>query len=328
MTSILTYHVQHRRDFKTQLQKAQLIADYAVQHKKKPKELTSRLVKAIGLPSAISNQILRKYGRGTIKTARNVNLIIPGQGIKYNQIQQTITLTPLKISFRWNCGRSFKKINQVEIDSKRFMVSVTFDNSKAVTLDNILSLDLNCGFGRHVINAVDHQAKHVLNLGKQGPHLRHKYYKLRRQFQQNGEFSKVKEVGDREKRILKDLDHKMSLMIVDYAEKKGLRIVMEDLSGIRNSAKKAGNGSRTKNRLVNSWSFYRLQQFIQYKSKLRGIPVDFVPPHYTSQTCSYCKVLGIRNKEIFQCHNRKCGKRMHADVNAAYCVGKRWKGEL
>ena len=70
---------------------------------------------------------------------------------------------------------------------------------------------------------------------------------------------------------------------------------MEDLEGIRKSKIK-GNGSRNVNRLVNSWSFYRLQFFVTYKAKLLGIPVIKVQPHYTSQLCSYCGIKGNRKK--------------------------------
>ena len=60
----------------------------------------------------------RKYGRGTIKEAHNVNLIIPNQTTKvnskvYNSIiweNGVVTLKPLKLSFRWNPGRNFASV--------------------------------------------------------------------------------------------------------------------------------------------------------------------------------------------------------------------------
>ena len=70
---------------------------------------------------------------------------------------------------------------------------------------------------------------------------------------------------------MKDLDHKISRKVVNYALQNKLKIVVENLKGIRNGSKK-GNGSKGKNRVVNSWSFYRLQSFIEYKSKEHGIP--------------------------------------------------------
>jgi IS605 OrfB family transposase len=137
-------------------------------------------------------------------------------------------------------------------------------------------LDHNCGVGRHIINAANLQTGEVINLGKCGPNDRKMYFKKRQK-------QKVK--GHKEKRKMKDLDHKISRTIVNYALKHKLRIVVENLKGIRNNARK-GKGSKTKNRFVNSWSFYRLQQFIEYKSKEHGIPFEKINPHYTSQECS------------------------------------------
>ena len=333
--SILSYHIKHRRDFTTELNKAKIVANYAVLNKMNKKLLSSKYVKYAGLPSAISNQILRKYGRGTIKEASNVNLIVPGQGIRYDKDRMTVTLIPLKVTFRWNCGREFIKINQVEIDNDKFMIAVTFDKEDAnENKEDIISLDLNCGYGRHIINAVDHKLKHVINLGKKGPHIRHKYFKLRQKLQSEKNYEQIKKISDREKRITRDMDHKMSNKIVEYAKMNNLKIIMEDLKGIRKSAQKEyplsniGKGSKTRNRLVNSWSFYRLQSMITYKAELHGIPIQKVSPHYTSQTCSYCKVIGTRDKKTFQCNNKQCMKKMNSDINAAYCVGKRYKGLL
>jgi len=334
--SILSYHIKHKRDFTHYLNKAKIVANYAVLNKMNKTLLSSKYVKHIGLPSAISNQILRKYGRGTIKEASNVNLIVPGQGIRYDKKTITVTLIPLKVSFRWDCGREFVKINQVEIDNDKFMIAVTFNNRDVnENEEDIISLDLNCGYGRHIINAVDHKRKHVINLGKNGPHIRHKYFKLRQKLQSEKKYEQIKKISDREKRITRDMDHKMSNKIVEYARKNNLKIIMEDLKGIRKCATKndplkkyEGKGFKTRNRLVNSWSFYRLQSMITYKAELHGIPVKKVPPHYTSQTCSYCRVIGTRDRKTFQCNNKLCMKKMNSDINAAYCVGKRYKGIL
>jgi len=336
VVSILSYHIKHRRDFTQDLNKAKIVANYAVLNKMNKKLLSSKYVKHIGLPSAVSNQILRKYGRGTIKEASNVNLIVPGQGIRYDKKTITVTLIPLKVSFRWDCGREFVKINQVEIDNDKFMIAVTFINGDVnENKEDIISLDLNCGYGRHIINAVDHKRNHVINLGKNAPHIRHKYFKLRQRLQIEKNYEQIKKISDKEKRITRDIDHKMSKKIVEYARVNNLKIIMEDLKGIRKCAtnkdplkKYEGKGSKTKNRLVNSWSFYRLQSMITYKAKLHGIPVQKVPPHYTSQTCSYCRVIGTRDRKTFQCNNKFCMKKMNSDINAAYCVGKRYKGLL
>ena len=113
--------------------------------------------------------------------------------------------------------------------------------------------------------------------------------------------------------------------MVNYALKNKLRIVVENLDGIRNGSKK-GKGSKGGNRVVHSWSLYRLQSFIEYKSKELGIPFQHLIPHYTSQECSYCGIIGTREKESFICNNKYCKSyhlKRHADVNASFNVGKR-----
>jgi len=336
MVTIKTYHVKHRRNFNDLLDKAKKVANYACQNKKNKKILTSKYVKHFGLPSAVSCQILRKYGRGTIKKVKNVNLIVPNQKVTrklknstkiYRSIiyqNETVTLKPLKLSFRWNPGLDFKKINQVEISNNKFMISVTFDNKeeKKVQYDHILGIDLNCGVGRHIINAANLRTKEVLNLNKQGPNIRKMYFKKRKN-QTNKKKQKIK--NNKEYRRLKDLDHKMSRKIVNYALQNKLKIVVEDLKGIRNRCKK-GKGSRIVNRFVNSWSFFRLQFFIEYKAKECGISFIKVKPHYTSQECSYCSIIGKRNGKSFVCTNKHCKtfkKERNSDINAAFNVGKR-----
>ena len=78
-----SYHVKHRICMKEHLCNAMKVANHAVLNKNNKKLLTSKHVKQFNLPSAISNQILRKYGRGTISAsqqeAKNVNFIVPNQ---------------------------------------------------------------------------------------------------------------------------------------------------------------------------------------------------------------------------------------------------------
>lgn len=326
---IRTYHVKHRQNFDDFLDKAQLIANYAVENKNNKKLLSSKNVKEHKLPSTIANQILRKYSRGNIQKAENVNLIVLNaktkiknkSGIKeYSTIEYDngwVKIKPLHICFRWNPGKKIDEIKLIEITKDKFMVSATFfETIVHQKYDNVLGLDLNCGIGRSIVNAADMKSNKVLNLGKNGPNIRKKYFMKRK---------KQKIPGNREKRIMRDIDHKISRKIVDYAYNNGLKIVVEDLSGIRNQSKK-GNGLKRVNRVVNSWSFYRLQQFIEYKSKERDIPFVKINPHYTSQECSYCHIIGNRNKDVFICSNKHCLKyrqKRHADVNAAFNVGYR-----
>ncbi len=332
---VRSYCVKHNLNLETQLKAAFGVAQFAVQNKNNRKKLSSKYVKHFGLPSAISNQILRKYGRGNIKEATNVNLIVPnsskrnykmkdGTTKEYRNItyeEETVILKPLKLQFRWNPGRNFLHINQVEVLPNRFVISATFEQVESIRCEGVLGIDLNCGVGRDIANCVNLQTGEILNYGENGPNIR-KYYFMKRK--------KHKVQNNGETRKMRDLDHKISDRIVNYALRHKLRVVVEDLKGIRSTCRK-GNGSRVANRFVNSWSFYRLQQFIEYKAKERGIVFLKVKPHYTSQECSFCGVIGKREKENFRCSNRRCEafpRVLNSDINAAFNIAKRGALEL
>lgn len=73
-----------------------------------------------------------------------------------------------------------------------------------------------------------------------------------------------------------------------------------------------------KNKLLADWSYYQLQEMIEYKARKVGIEVKKVDPYHTSQTCSVCKHYeeGQREKqEEFIC--KACKRNLNADYNAS-----------
>ena len=154
----------------------------------------------------------------------------------------------------------------------------------------------------------------IYKLGAQAEHIHKKYKFIRRELQRKGKYKKVKAIKNRESRIVRDLNHKISRFIVNLAVKLKGGIRLEKLSGIKNSKKnrKAFRYS------LNSWSYYMLGKFIEYKSKLAGIPVTYVDPAYTSRCCSMCGLIGERIGKEFKCPS--CGHGEHADSNAAFNI--------
>lgn len=131
--------------------------------------------------------------------------------------------------------------------------------------------------------------------------------------------------------MFKTIDHTLSRQIVDFAITNGVEeIKLEKLAGMSEKKehkfvkKHIRSVSRHKARALNSWSFYRLKQFITYKAQEAGILVTEVDPAFTSQKCSKCGINynfrkdSVNRTLIETCPS--CGHRMHHDVKGAYNI--------
>jgi putative transposase len=308
---ILTYKIKHNKDFSSMLAKAKQVADFAVLTKTR----SSKDVKQFGLPSTISNQILKKYSSNKkIKRVSRVNLIIPNQGIKYKDEIIKVSCIKLELNFK----KKFNKINQIELNKEYAFVSVTVDDGTIFKPTGVLGIDLNAT--GHVAVMSNPGSGKIWKLCKKAGHVHKKYKDIRRNLQKKGLYKAVKKIKNRESRIVKDLNHKISAKIIKEAKKQQTEIVMEELKGIRKNKKH----SKSFNGTLNSWSFYQLKQFIEYKAKLHGVTVTSIDPRYTSQQCSRCGLLGVRKGKKFKCPH--CGHVDHADVNASFVIGSRRLG--
>jgi putative transposase len=307
--SILTYKLKHGRDFSEELSKAVKVAQYSIKHKNCR---TTKSVKHIGLKACIANQILRKYGNNRkAKDAKSVKLTINGYFIKVDREKKTITIPSIKLELPYQFPNNFTKINQVEVDNKFAYISVTVADEKQRKVKEYLGIDRNTT-GHCCVAAIAKTGK-VWKLGKKSQHTHVKYSKMRKKLQAQGKKQKLKQIKRREANVVKDLNHKISRKIVEIAKKNGVGIKMEDLKQIRETSKQ----SRSFKYSLNSWGFYQLQQMIEYKSRLLGIPVVYVASPYTSKTCSRCGLIGRRSGKTFTC---SCGHVDHADSNAAFNI--------
>lgn len=106
------------------------------------------------------------------------------------------------------------------------------------------------------------------------------------------------------------INHTLSRRVIDLAVEHNVStIFMEDLSGISNQKKK--------NIFLKYWTYFALQEKIEYKAKLKGIKIRYIKPNDTSQRCSECGNINGENRkgDKFICLN--CGYKDHADINAA-----------
>jgi putative transposase len=300
---ILTYKVKHDRDFSNELAKARQVAEYAIANRDK---LSSKYVSHIGLKSVIANQILRKYGRNKkAKSINSVNLVIPNQGIRYEN--DNVYIPSLKLGLQ--LYKHLEKINQIELDNEYAYISAEVLEHPQYQSETHIGVDLNTT-GHCAVVAVKETGK-VYKLGKPAQHYHGKYKNIRRMLQKKRHYKVVKRIKHREKNIVKNLNHQISRFIVDLAVRLKGELHLEKLSGIRNSRK----GRKSFKYALHSWSFYQLGKFIEYKALLAGVPVVYDNPSYTSKICSRCGVIGERNKKLFKCLN---GHVEHADSNAAF----------
>ena len=157
--------------------------------------------------------------------------------------------------------------------------------------------------------------------GKEIRGIRRHYAWLRRRLQEKKLLKKVKEIGNKEHRIVNDILHKISREIVNIAKEHNAVIVMGKLNGIRKAAQNKGKRMR---RLINSWAYYRLQKYIEYKALWEGIKVIYIDERETSIICHRCGARGKRKTQrCFECLN--CGLRdFNADLNGARNILKRF----
>ena len=87
----------------------------------------------------------------------------------------------------------------------------------------------------------------------------------------------------------------------------------------RKLSKKQIAARRKNNRSLNSWSFYRLMKFIEYKATLAGIRLVYVNPYKTSQRCPHC---GKEHKARDRRYECECGFHAHRDVVGAINIAR------
>lgn len=174
---------------------------------------------------------------------------------------------------------------------------------------NIMGVDLGIKCPA-VSYCSDGSAKFYGN-GRKNKYVRRHYAYLRKKLQTSKKMKAVKRISDKEQRIMRDIDHKLSHDIVKTAIAHNVKVIkLEQLQNIRSTTRK----SRKNNHSLHTWSFYRLAQFIEYKAKLAGISVEYVNPAYTSQTCPICGHVHHANDRNYTC---KCGFHIHRDLLGA-----------
>ena len=203
-------------------------------------------------------------------------------------------------------------------------IDIPFKQEDNLIKDRVLGVDLGVKYPAYVcLNDDTYKREHIgeaLELIKQ----REQYQARRRRVQQQlknvkggkGRHKKLKNLdrlSDCERNFAKTYNHMISKRIVEFAKKHKCEYIhLEKLT-------KDGFD----NTILRNWSYYELQQMIEYKADRLGIKVRYVNPAFTSQTCSRCGNIDKENRqtqETFVC--TKCGFKLNADHNAAINIAR------
>ena len=203
-------------------------------------------------------------------------------------------------------------------------LDIPFKQEEEFVEGRVLGVDLGVKYPAYVCLSDDtYKREHigeVLELIKQ----RNQFQERRRRLQQQlknvrggkGRGKKLKNLNrlsECERNFAKTYNHTISKRIVDFAKKYNCEYIhLEKLTkdGFSDS-------------ILRNWSYYELQQMIEYKADRLGIKVKYVDPAYTSQKCSKCGHIDKGNRqtqEKFIC--TKCGFELNADHNASINIAR------
>ena len=167
---------------------------------------------------------------------------------------------------------------------------------------------------------------HATFFGGHIKYTRWKYQTIRKEGQSKGTRSakrRLRALSGRERRFVTAENHRIAKEIVELSLRKYQNpvIAIENLKGIRKNPRRTSKGRRE----LNSWTFFQLRHFIEYKAADRGIPVIIVNPRYTSQQCPRCGHIDQKNRDrknhSFAC--RLCGYQSNDDRVGAMNIAKR-----
>ena len=187
---------------------------------------------------------------------------------------------------------------------------------------NVIAIDMGI---KHIACSVDMVMNKTRFFGRNLNRIRGHYFWLRRKLGMKKALDTIKKIGKREKRIVNDIIHKISRELVNSALETNAIIILGNIKYLRKR-----NQRRYKKRmarLLSGFPYYKLTQYIKYKSAMAGIKVIEVSEAWTSQTCNRCQERSKRKtQELFKCDT--CVREDNADRNPALNIAKRGLGYI
>jgi IS605 OrfB family transposase len=199
-------------------------------------------------------------------------------------------------------------------------LSVSMEVPDAETTDRWIGIDR----GQNVpMAAATPDGPVIFYKAKRIRHIRRVYAARRKKLQAAGKHRAVKKLERRERRMITHINHCLSKDVVALAKRLGAGIRLEDLAGIRQRSRQRQTTKTDAGQNRDYWPTFQLEQFIVYKAQGSAVPVEHIPPPYTSKTCHHCGALGTRRGHHFFCP--RCHRHAHADANAGMNI-RDWLG--
>ena len=193
----------------------------------------------------------------------------------------------------------------------KIVVQIVYETPVAGYSEDGNTMGIDLGIKCPAVSYVSDGSVRFYGNGRKNKYLRRHYKYLRQKLQHAKHMNAVQRINNKEQRIMKDIDHKLSRTIIETAVSHNVKIIkLECLKNIRSTTRT----SRKNNHNLHTWPFYRLAQYIEYKAKIAGIQVEYVNPAYTSQTCPVCGHVHHANDRDYTC---KCGFHIHRDLLGA-----------
>lgn len=200
---------------------------------------------------------------------------------------------------------------RVVIKNNRIAAQIVYEIAEPVYSDNGNVMGVDLGIKCPAVSYCSDGSVKFYGNGRKNKYLRRHYAYLRKKLQKSKKMSAVERINNKEQRIMKDIDHKLSHDIVQTAVAHNVKVIkLEQLSNIRSTTRT----SRKNNHSLHNWSFYRLAKYIEYKAKLAGIQVEYMNPAYTSQRCPVCGDIHHATDRNYTC---QCGFHIHRDILGA-----------
>lgn len=193
----------------------------------------------------------------------------------------------------------------------KIVAQIVYDIPVSAYSDNGNVMGIDLGIKCPAVSYISDGSVTFYGNGRKNKYMRRHYKYLRQKLQKAKHMDVVQRINNKEQRIMKDIDHKLSHSIIETAASHNVKTIkLECLSNIRSTTRT----SRKNNHSLHTWSFYRLAQYIEYKARIAGIKVEYVDPAYTSQKCPVCGHIHHANDRDYTC---KCGFHIHRDLLGA-----------